>query len=200
MKDFNFESFKTNVRPLSLMLTRSSGKLMVRYQGNPTTAIASIEKLWKQHAGSEPIDYSFLDDDFDELFRAEQRMGKIFSIFSGLAIFIACLGLFALATFTAEQRTKEIGIRKTMGASTVGLTLLLSKEFIRLVFIAFVPAAALGWYVSNNWLNGFAFRIHVSPWVIILSGVTAMLIAWITVSFQSVKTAQSNPVKSLRYE
>jgi len=200
MKDFNFESFKTNVRPLSLMLTRSSGKLMVRYQGNPITAIASIEKLWKQHAGSEPIDYSFLDDDFDELFRAEQRMGKIFSIFSGLAIFIACLGLFALATFTAEQRTKEIGIRKTMGASTVGLTLLLSKEFIRLVFIAFVPAAALGWYVSNNWLNGFAFRIHVSPWVIILSGVTAMLIAWITVSFQSVKTAQSNPVKSLRYE
>ncbi len=200
MKDFNFESFKTKVRPLSVMLTQNSNRLMVRYEGNPTAVVASIEKLWKQNAGNEPINYSFLDDNFDELFRAEQRMGKIFSIFSGLAIFIASLGLFALATFTAEQRTKEIGIRKAMGATTFGLTLLLSREFTRLVLIAFIPAAGLGWYISNNWLKDFAYRIDVNPLVIILSGVLAIVIAWVTVSFQSIKAARSNPVESLRYE
>jgi putative ABC transport system permease protein len=141
-----------------------------------------------------------MDESFDELFRAEQRMGNIFSIFSGLAIFIASLGLFALAAFTSEQRTKEIGIRKAMGASTFGLTVLLSKEFTKLVVIAFVPAAAVGWYVSQQWLEGFAYRIPVDPLVLILSGLAAIVIAWLTVSYQSIKTASTNPVDSLRYE
>jgi putative ABC transport system permease protein len=127
-------------------------------------------------------------------------MGIIFAIFSGLAIFVACLGLFALAAFTAEQRTKEIGIRKVMGASVPHLALLLSKEFTKLVLVAFLPAAALGWYVSNQWLNGFAYRVTISPAVIVLSGIVAIMVAWITVSFQSVKAATSNPVDSLRYE
>lgn len=200
IKDFNFESFKTNVRPLSVMLTKNSGILMIRYEGNPSTAVATVEKLWKQHAGNEPIEYSFLDDNFDELFRAEQRMGKVFTVFSGLAIFIACLGLFALAAFTSEQRTKEIGIRKAMGATTMGLTVLLSREFTQLVLIAFVPAAAVGWYVSDNWLKSFAYRVEVNPIVLIASGLLAIIIAWITVSFQSIKAARSNPVNSLRYE
>jgi putative ABC transport system permease protein len=127
-------------------------------------------------------------------------MGTIFSILSGLAIFIASLGLFALAAFTSEQRTKEIGIRKAMGATVFSLTVLLSKEFTRLVLIAFIPAAVLGWYVANEWLGSFVYRIDVSPWVVIGSGVGAIIIAWLTVSYQSIKAAGTNPVHSLRYE
>ena len=200
VKDFNFESFKTNVRPLSIMLSNDGRILMIRYEGNPKDAVATVQKLWKQFANNEPIEYSFLDDNFDELFRAEQRMGKVFIVFSGLAIFIASLGLFALAAFTSEQRTKEIGIRKAMGATTFGLTILLSREFTQLVLIAFVPAAGIGWYVSDSWLKSFAYRIEVNPIIIIASGLLAIIIAWITVSFQSIKAARSNPVNSLRYE
>jgi putative ABC transport system permease protein len=200
VKNFNFESFKEQVRPLSIRLTKSANNLLVRYEGSPSEMIQKAEKLWKQNSSNEPFEYSFLDEEFDELFRAEQRMGTIFSIFSGLAIFIASLGLFALAAFTSEQRTKEIGIRKAMGASVFGLTVLLSKEFTRLVLIAFVPAAVIGWYFSNQWLGNFAYRIDVSPWIIILSGLGSILIAWLTVSYQSIKAAGSNPVTSLRYE
>jgi putative ABC transport system permease protein len=200
VKNYNFESFKTQVRPLSIRLTKNDNNLLVRYEGNPQDVVASVEKLWKQNSSNEPFEYTFMDEQFDNLFRAEQRMGTIFSIFSGLAIFIASLGLFALAAFTSEQRTKEIGIRKAMGASVFGLTLLLSKEFTRLVLFAFVPAAAAGWYVSEQWLSNFAYRINVSPLVIILSGVVAILIAWITVSYQSIKAAGTNPVNALRYE
>jgi putative ABC transport system permease protein len=200
VKNFNFESFKEQVRPLSIRLAKSANNLLVRYEGSPAEMIQTAEKLWKQNSSNEPFEYSFLDDEFDQLFRAEQRMGTIFSIFSGLAIFIASLGLFALAAFTSEQRTKEIGIRKAMGASVFGLTVLLSKEFTRLVLIAFVPAAAIGWYFSNQWLGNFAYRIEVSPWIIIISGVASILIAWLTVSYQSIKAAGSNPVTSLRYE
>lgn len=200
IKDFNFESYKTQVRPLVLFLAQNAENLMVRYEGNPAELVKSVEKLWKEQTAEAPFEYSFLDENFDRLFRSEQRMGQIFSIFSGMAILIACLGLFALAAFTAEQRTKEVGIRKSMGASSLSLTLLLSKEFTRLVIIAFVPAAGLAWYVSNSWLQGFAYRVPVSPLVFILSGVTAIAIAWLTVSYQSIKAASANPVDSLRYE
>lgn len=199
-KDFNFESLRSKVRPLAIRLTDRSHQLMIRYDGNAKDVVANVEKLWRQQASNEPIDYSFLDENFDELFRSEQRMKELFTVFSGLAIFIACLGLFALAAFTAEQRTKEIGIRKALGASTPGLTLLLSKDFTRLVIIAFVPASALAWYVVNQWLSGFAYHIEPSPLIFIGSGIIAILIAWITVSFQSIKAAASNPVNSLRYE
>jgi len=200
VKNFNFESFKDEVRPLAIRFAPTSSNAMMRYEGSPKQIIESVEKLWKQYAANEPFEYAFLDQEFDELFRAEQRMGTVFSVFSGLAIFIASLGLFALAAFTAEQRTKEIGIRKAMGAEVWSLTFLLSKEFTRLVLIAFVPAAAAGWYISNQWLQGFAYRVDVSPLTIILSGVSAMVIALLTVSYQSVKAAMVNPVKSLRYE
>jgi putative ABC transport system permease protein len=200
MKNFNFESFKAEVRPLAILLTNVSRNLMIRYEGSPTAALETVENLWKEHAGNEPFEYEFLDQSFDRLFRAEQRMGTIFSIFSGLAIFVACLGLFALSAFTSEQRTKEIGIRKALGASSMSLSLLLSREFTRLVLIAFVPAAALGWYVADNWLNDFAYRIEISPVLILSSGVAAIVIAWLTVSFQSVKASLANPVDSLRYE
>lgn len=200
VKNFNFESFKTDVRPISIRYTRRSNNLLIRYEGSPKDAVATVERLWKEHSTNEPFEYVFLDENFDELFRAEQRMGNIFSIFSGLAIFIASLGLFALAAFTSEQRTKEIGIRKALGASVFGLTVLLSKEFTKLVVIAFIPAALGGWYISNRWLEGFAYRIDVDPFIMILSGLAAIIIAWLTVSYQSVKTASTNPVDSLRYE
>ncbi|MBT1695815.1 ABC transporter permease [Fulvivirgaceae bacterium PWU4] len=199
-QDFNFESMKQKVRPLAIRLTTKSYQMMIRYEGSSQQAVASVEKLWKQYAPNEPLDYSFLDQNFDELFRAEQRLGVLFSVFAGLAIFIACLGLFALAAFTAEQRTKEIGIRKAMGATTTGLTILLSKEFTRLVLIAFVPAAAFGWYMVDYWLGNFAYRVDISPLIFIGSGVVAIVIAWLTVSFQSIKAAAANPVNSLRYE
>jgi putative ABC transport system permease protein len=200
IKNFNFESFKEQVRPLSILLTQNAGNLLVRYEGDPAEVIKSVEKLWKQHASSEPFEYSFMDESFDRLFRAEQRMGQLFSVFSSLAIFIACLGLFALAAFTTEQRTKEIGVRKSMGASVFNLSILLSKEFTKLVVIAFIPAATVAWYVSDIWLNGFAYRIDINPLVFVLSGVAAIVIAWLTVSYQSIKAATANPVKSLRYE
>jgi putative ABC transport system permease protein len=199
-KDFNFESLKTKVRPLAIRLGKNANQLMIRYKGNPKETIATVERIWKQQAPNEPFDYSFLDENFDELFRSEQRMSKIFSVLSGLTIFIACLGLFALAAFTAEQRTKEIGIRKAMGASVLNLTLLLSREFTKLVLIAFVPAALVAWYVSNQWLLDFQYRTQVSPMLLVWSGLGAVLIAWLTVSYQSIKTAVANPVNSLRYE
>jgi putative ABC transport system permease protein len=200
IKNFNFESFKNQVRPLAILLTQNADNILIRYEGDPAQVIANVEKLWKQNAPNEPFEYTFLDDNFDRLFRAEQRMGKLFSVFSGMAIFIACLGLFALAAFTSEQRTKEIGIRKSMGATVFSLSILLSKEFTKLVVIAFIPASIIAWYVSDKWLNGFAYRIDINPFVFILSGIAAILIAWLTVSFQSVKTATANPVQSLRYE
>jgi putative ABC transport system permease protein len=200
MKDFNFETLKEKVRPLAIRLTKKSYNLMIRYEGNAAEAVATVETLWKKYAANEPLDYTFLDQNFDELFRSEQRMGELFQVFSVLAIFIACLGLFALAAFTAEQRTKEIGIRKAMGATTSGLTLLISKEFIKLVIIAFIPAAAIAWYCVMEWLSGFAYHVELSPVIFIGSGVIAILIAWLTVSFQSFKAAATNPVDSLRYE
>ena len=199
-KDFNFESLKSEIRPLSIRLTNESYQLMIRYESSPSEVVSVVEKLWKQTMPGEPFDYTFLDENFDELFRSEQRMGKLFTVFSGLAIFIACLGLFALAAFMAEQRTKEIGIRKVMGATTTGLTLMLSRDFTRLVIIAFVPAAVAAWFVADSWLSGFAYRVDVNPLIFVASGVIATAIAWSTVSFQSIRAAATNPVKSLRYE
>jgi putative ABC transport system permease protein len=199
-KDFNFESLKTQIRPLAIRLTNDSYQMMIRYEGKSSEVVATVEQIWKQHVPGEPFDYNFLDENYDELFRSEQRMGQLFTMFSTLAIFIACLGLFALAAFMSEQRTKEIGIRKVMGASTTGLTMMLSREFTKLVIIAFLPAAVAAWFVVNSWLNGFAYRVDISPWIFVASGVIATAIAWFTVSFQSIKAAASNPVNSLRYE
>lgn len=201
MKDFNFESYRDKVRPLAVFLDRGpSGILMVRYEGNAKTLLDNTSKLWKQYASSEPFAYSFMDENFDKLYRSEERIGQILSVFSGLAIFIACLGLFALAAFTAEQRTKEIGIRKVLGASVRSLSMTLTKEFIVLVFIAFVPAAAAGWWVSSQWLSGFAYRVEINLIIFALAGGSALAIAWLTVGYQSVKAARANPVESLRHE
>lgn len=200
VKDFNFESLKDKVRPMIIRLANTNNELIVRYNGDPKQVVASLETLWKQNSPSEPFEFDFLDEEFDELFRSEMRLRDVFTVFAGLAIFIACLGLFALAAFTTEQRTKEIGIRKTMGASSVSLAVLLSKEFTVLVLIAIVPATALGWYAMDQWLKDFAYRIDVSPLLFVISACIALGIAWLTVAYQSLKAAVSNPINSLRQE
>jgi putative ABC transport system permease protein len=200
VKDFNFESIKEKVRPVMIRLTETGRELTIRYSGDPRAVIAAVEKEWKSMASGEPFEYSFLDQEFDALFRSEMRLRDIFTVFSVLAILIACLGLFALAAFTTEQRTKEIGVRKAMGASVFGLTFLLSREFTRLVFIALIPAVAGGWYVANWWLSSFSYRIPLTPWLFIGCSVLAIVIAWATVSYQAVKAASVDPVRSLRYE
>jgi putative ABC transport system permease protein len=200
MKDFNFESLKEEIRPLAVRLSNWGGDLAIRYQGSPANLVSQIESLWKSYVPSEPFEYFFLDENFDELFRAEQRMGSIFTILSGLAIFVAGLGLFALASFTGEQRTREIGIRKVMGATVSGLVFLLSREFTVLVLMAFIPGAVIGWWVVNEWLASFAYRTTISPWILILSGVASIVIAWLTVGFQAIKAASTNPANALRYE
>ena len=159
-----------------------------------------LSNTWDKYAGGEPLQYSFLDDDYDAAFRAEERLGTVFTVFTIIAIFIASLGLFGLAAFLAEQRTKEIGVRKVMGASLWSVTSLMSKEFVKLVIIAFALAIYPAYYFMDMWLDDFVNRIDVPIWVFFVSGLAALLIAWLTVSYQSLKAARVNPVNSLRYE
>jgi putative ABC transport system permease protein len=200
MKDFNFESLKSSIRPMIIRLIDVSRNLVVRYSGNPAEIVGMIEQQWKKAAPGEPFEYTFVDHDFDSLFRAEMRLRDLFIVFSSIAIFIACLGLFALAAFTTEQRTKEIGIRKALGATSIAVATLLSREFIRLVMIAVIPAVAIGWYGTGWWLANFAYRTEVSPFIFIGCGALAIAIAWLTVAYQAIKAASSNPVTALRYE
>lgn len=201
MKDFNFQSLKQNIRPIAMLLTQNGAFLSVRLQsGNLSESLQSIEQSWKAQAPGEPFEFTFLDEDFDALFRAEQRLGKVFTTFTAMAIFIACLGLLGLAAFTAEQRTKEIGIRKVMGASVINVMVLLSKDFTKLIGIAFVIAAPVAYWVMDSWLESFAFRIPIDIITFILSGALAISIALLTVSFQSLKAARTDPARSLRSE
>ena len=175
--------------------------MLVRIKAGETQqAVAALQQLCKEFNPKFPFTYQFSDLEYAKLYKSEQVVSKLSNLFAFLAIFISCLGLFGLAMFTAEQRNKEIGIRKVMGASVPSLTVLLSREFTKLVLVAFIPAALAGWYMSNYWLESFAYRIDINPMVIIISGIGAIVVAWLTVSFQSIKAATSNPVDSLRYE
>ena len=200
VKDFAFESLKDKVRPVILQYSNKNRFLMIRYDGNPQQSIEQTQKLWNSFASGVPFEYTFLDQNFDNLFRSEQRLKNIATVFTVLAIFVACLGLFALAAFTTEQRTKEIGIRKALGATVSGLTFILSKEFTLLVIISFLPAAGAAWYFSGYWLDSFAFRTEIDPLLFIIGGLAAMIVAWVTVALQALKAARSNPIESLRYE
>lgn len=200
VKDFNFESFKIKVRPLVIQFYPETNNIAIRYEGSAKDAVEKVRTEWKRIAPNDPFEYVFLDENFDELFREEQRLGQVFSVLTGIAIFVACLGLLGLASFTAEQRTKEIGIRKVMGASVSSVSSLLSKEFMILVAIAFVMASALAWYAMDNWLASFAYRVPLTAWAFVVSGVLAAGIAWLTVSYHFIKAARSNPSESLRYE
>jgi ABC-type antimicrobial peptide transport system permease subunit len=162
--------------------------------------LPKIEAVFKNIIPSAPFDYQFVDEQYDKKFAAEERIGKLATFFASLAIFISCLGLFGLASFMAEQRTKEIGVRKVLGASITDLWLLLSKDFVKLVLLAFLIAAPLAWYAMSMWLENFAYRTSISWWVFALVGLGTLLITLCTVSWQSIRTALLNPVKSLRNE
>jgi len=201
VKDFHFASLKSNIGALGLRLGRSRGLVSFRFKVQEVAAlIAFLENKWKEFAPDQPFAYSFLDERFSNMYRAEQKVGDVFSVFAGLAIFTACLGLFGLASFMAEQRTKEVGIRKVLGATTVNVTALLSKDFIKLVLVANLIAWPVAWYAMNRWLQDFAYRINISWWVFALAGGLALLIALLTVSTQAIKAALANPVEALRYE
>ncbi|MFN3851154.1 MAG: ABC transporter permease [Spirosomataceae bacterium] len=202
VKNFNYASLRENVASLSMGLAkRPYGMISVRVQSNDfKESIAKIEERWKARASGTPLNYQFLDEAFDSMYRTEQRIGKVFISFAVLAILIACLGLFGLATFTAEQRTKEIGVRKVLGASIWSIVQLLSKDFLKLVCLAFVIASPLAYYAMSTWLKDFAFKTNISPWIFVIAGIITFLIALLTVSYQSIKAALMNPVKSLKTE
>ncbi len=202
VKDFHFSSFHQPIGPLMLFLDRNyTNDFFIRVSGkNLPATINSLQNLWKERAPSMPFEYRFLDDDYNSLYISEQRSAKVFSTFSILAILLACLGLFGLVAFTTMQRTKEIGIRKVLGAGVSGIVALITKDFLKLTLIAVLVASPLAWYFMHQWLQGFAYRIAIRWWVFAAAGGLAILIALLTISFQAVKAALANPVKSLRSE
>jgi putative ABC transport system permease protein len=201
VKNFHFSSLRENIGALCLTLGRSTENVSFRLSTNNLAAtVKNIESIWKKMAPQEPFNYSFLNEDFNAMYASEQRVGKIFIVFAILAIFIACLGLLGLATYAAEQRTKEIGIRKVLGASISNIAAMLSKDFLKLVVIAAVITFPVAGWAMNKWLQDFAYRIAISWWIFMIAGLLAVVIALITISFQAIKAAVSNPVKSLRTE
>jgi putative ABC transport system permease protein len=200
--DFNFETMKQDIAPLCMVLSNNNSSIIsVKMKGSEAkNTIAAISALWKDFAPSQPIRYSFLDESFAHMYSDVQRMGQIFTSFAVLAIIIACLGLFALSAFMAEQRNKEISIRKVLGASVSGITAMLSTYFIRLVFLSILIATPISWWAMNKWLQDFAYRLPISGWLFVLAGLLAIGIALVTVSFQAIRAAVANPVTSLRSE
>ncbi len=200
VKDFNFQSLHQPITPLLMTLEPDWGLIFKVKTAHIRDLIAAMKTKWDQFNTGEPFTFNFMDDLYNKTYAAEQNTGTILNIFALLTIFVACLGLFGLATYTAEQRTKEIGIRKVLGASVVSVTKMLSKDFIKLVFIACLIAFPLSWWAMNKWLQSFAYRIHISWWIYLIACIIAVLIALITVSFQAIKAAIANPVESLRSE
>lgn len=202
VEDYHYQSLHQIIEPLILHIKPNRfSTIAVRIQAaNVTETLAFLKDTWSKFDPQNAFEYSFLDEDLTNKYRSEIKLGKIFTYFSSLAIFIACLGLFGLASFTAEQRTKEVGIRKVLGATVANVTSLLSKDFIKLVLLANLIAWPIAWNVMNLWLEDFAYRTHIGWWVFVMSGGLALVITLLTVSWQAIKVAIANPVKSLRYE
>ncbi|AXE19610.1 ABC transporter permease [Runella rosea] len=202
VRDFHFESLHQKIAPMVMFMRPSwRSRLSVSAKtGDLPAAIAHVEKVWKQFFPNNPFEYTFLDERFNDQYQAEQKQRTLFLIFAAISIFISCLGLFALATYTAEQRAKEIGIRKVLGASVGSVVTLLSTDFIKLVLIALLIASPVAWYAMHLWLKDFAYRIDIPWWVFGVTAFLAVGIAFLTVSFQSIKAALMNPVKSLKSE
>lgn len=203
-KDFHFESLHQTIEPMIFMMPDNPnwfGRMSVKMTGqNMAATLSKVEKTWNQFLPQFPYQFTFLEENYAQLYEAENRQGQLFTIFSGIAIFVACLGLFGLAAFATSQRTKEIGIRKVLGASVSSVVMLLSKDFLRLVLIGLIIATPIAWWGMSNWLADFAYRINIHWWVFLIAGFLAILVALITVSFQSIKAAIANPVRSLRSE
>jgi putative ABC transport system permease protein len=206
-KDFHFASFHTAIEPLIFTIPDSNQQaarfrvITIRFKSStPDKLISSVEKTWHNLLKNNPFEYYFYDDSLNKQYFSEIRMGTIFKYFSFISILIACLGLFGLVSISAEQKTKEIGIRKTLGASTINVVLILSKDFLIMVVLANIIAWPVAYYFMNKWLEDFAYRIDISLWTFVIAGGIALLIALATVSYQSIKTASANPVESLKYE
>jgi len=200
IKDFNFETLKATIRPLVVFLgPEPNWGMAIRFsEGNPADKIKRLEEVWKKYAPNSPFEYSFIDQNFDSKFKAEQRLSDVILVFTILAIFIACLGLFGLSAFMAEQRTKEIGIRKVMGASVSQVVVLLSRDIVKLICISLIIAIPASWYGITQWLEGFAYRIDFSFSFAIAAGLIALLIALLTISSQAIRAALGNPVNALK--
>lgn len=204
LKDFNFESLHQEIQPMIFYIPRDSTRfnfLSFRLDAaHIDEGLAHLKATWQKFLPEYPFEYRFLDEQYGKLYEAEQRQGRVFISFALLAILIACLGLFGLTAFVVQQRVKEIGIRKVLGATVPGLLMLLSKDFLKLVGIALLIASPVAWYFMQQWLEDFAYRIRIDAWVFLSAGLLAVLVAFLTVSFQSVKAALANPVNSLRNE
>ena len=206
-KDFHFASFHTAIEPLIIRIPDRSERdlymstMSVRFTSrNADQVIASIEQTWKAQMGDVPFNYYFYDDFVNAQYKSEQTMGSLFQYFAFLSIFIACLGLFGLASLSAQQRTREIVIRKVLGASTSQSAIILSREFLLWVVISNIIAFPIAWYAMHKWLEDFVYRVEIGWWVFALAGGISFLIALLTVSTQAIKAALANPVESLRYE
>jgi putative ABC transport system permease protein len=203
VKDFHFKSLQENITPLTFrFLDFWNGDLVsVKIEGNHVRqTLASIEKEWKAQNPEKPFTYYFMDEYFDRQYRADERFERLFLDFAVLAIFISCLGLLGLASYSTMQRTKEIGVRKVMGASTGCIVGLLSKDFLKLVSLAFLIASPLAWFGMRKWLQNFAYQTDIEWWVFAVAAILSGTIAFATISFQSIKAAFMNPIKSLRSE
>jgi putative ABC transport system permease protein len=201
VKDFHFKSLHEPISPLVMTMGGNSGNIIIKIKTSDIPGLLTqMKNQWSAFGKETPFSYSFLDDRFRKTYEAEQNTGKLLGIFSGLTIFVACMGLFGLAMFTAQKRTKEMGIRKVLGASVSNIVTLLSKDFIKLVIIAFIIASPIAWFIMNKWLQDFAYRTNISAWVFVAAAGLSLIIAFFTISIQSVKSALANPVKSLRTE
>lgn len=201
VKDFHFRSMHEKITPLVMVLSKDTGTMIVKMQAKDVSGLlAQMKRQWNQFKPEAPFSYSFLDERFNNTYQAEQKTGLILGVFSGLTIFVACLGLFGLATFTAQQRTKEIGVRKVLGASIGSIVVLLSGEFLKLVAIALILASPAAWYLMTEWLQDFEYKINIEWWIFGVAGALTVAVALLTVSYQSIKTALIDPVKSIRME
>ena len=204
LKDFNNASLKQVIQPTILLISQSSewgGVLYIKAKpGSAKKAVEAAEKTCRAFDNLTPFDYQFLDDNFAAMYRRETQTASLFSFFAAVAVLLSCLGLFGLAVFTAERRTKEIGIRKVMGANVRNISLLISAEFCRLVIIANIIAWPVSWYAMNKWMEDFAYRTAISWWIFLCAGMLALLLALVTIISQALRAASANPVKSLRME
>ena len=189
------------VTPLALLFEKNNGNISARINtANTANIIAQIKKKWQEIAPNQPFDYSFMDEQFNRLYTTEQQTGRLSITFSILAIVIACLGLFGLVTYAAEQRTKEIGIRKVLGANVQNILNMLSKDFLNMVIVSLIIAFPIAWWTMTKWLQDFAYRVDIGWWVFGFAALITIGIALLTISFQAIKAAVANPVKSLRTE
>jgi putative ABC transport system permease protein len=202
VQDFHYKSLHEKVTTSVIQIyPQVAFKVAVKLNtADIKNTIAYIRDTWNKFSPGYPLDYKFMDETYGQMYLSEEKLSRLLWIFTVMAILIGCMGLFALAAFSAEQRIKEIGIRKVLGASVMNLTALLAKNFLRLVLIASLLAFPLAWWAMNNWLADFPYRVNISWWVFAATGMISLLIALITVSFQAIKAALTNPVKNLRTE